>query len=207
MTIVFYYESPSFQTQFEKFEKLFYSIHNHTANSLNKEEFEKKKKNLNKYLDMFKIGIYNATLGFNSTAFIEESHFDNKNLWLIKATDLNRGRCIKIANKINDMKNIIKNFSEGISREPKADSEEEENKCDKNKKVKNASDKNKKKENKNSSDKNTPNRNSINKKNKNEKKSEEKNNEQLENINSNKDEENSSDEEEEKPKKKKIKKI
>lgn len=127
LTVIFHYESPSFQTQFDKFEKVFYCIHNFIANSSNKSEFELKKKNLNKYSEMFKIGIYNANLGLNSTTYIEESHFSGKNLWLVKATDLNRGRCIKIANKVDEIKHLIKSFSEGISRDPKANSEDEAN--------------------------------------------------------------------------------
>jgi len=125
LTVIFHYESPSFQTQFDKFEKVFYCIHNNIANSLNKAEFELKKKNLHKYLEIFKIGIYNAKLGSNTTSFIEESHYSGKNLWLVKATDLNRGRCIKIANKVDEIKHLIKNFSKGISTKANNDAEDE----------------------------------------------------------------------------------
>ncbi len=67
-------------------------------------------------------------MGLNSTAFIQKSHFNNKNYWLIKAIDLNRGRCIKISNKCDDIKQIIQTFSEGISRGIESEEIEEDKK-------------------------------------------------------------------------------
>jgi len=205
LTVIFHYDNPSFQTQFDKFEKIFYCIHNYIGNSLNVQEFELKKKNLQKYTEMFKIGIYNANLGYNTTTYVEDSHYNGKNLWLVKAIDLNRGRCIKIANKVDEIKNLIKNFSEGISRDPKADSEEENNQ--KNIKKKNNSkatnkkeEKLKNNENKNSALSNSTNNNktsTINNGNSADKKDEE----------GEKVKEESSASEGEKPKKKKLKKY
>lgn len=117
LTIVFYYDSPSFINQFANFEKLFLNIQKYILSSLNKEDFALGKKTLSRYSEIFKIGIYNAKFGINSTTYIEESHYSSKNYWLVKATDLNRGRCIKISNKLEEIKSLIRHFSEGISRE------------------------------------------------------------------------------------------
>lgn len=124
-----------FQYQFEKFEKVFNNINNYVLNSSDENEFNQKKDKILKYGEIFKTGIYNSKLGLNSTAFVEKSHFNNKNYWLIKAIDLNRGRCIKISNKCEEIKQIIQTFSEGISRgiNESEESEEENN----NKKLKN----------------------------------------------------------------------
>ena len=48
-----------------------------------------------------------------------------KNFWLVKAADLNRGRCIKIANNPDKIKSIIINFSEGIAREIESSDKDE----------------------------------------------------------------------------------
>lgn len=45
-------------------------------------------------------------------------------MWLVKAPDLNRGRCIKIGDRIEDLSLIIKKFYEGIYRDFKSSEEE-----------------------------------------------------------------------------------
>jgi hypothetical protein len=54
------------------------------------------------------------------------SFYIGKNMWLVKAIDLNRGRCIKIGNEINEILNIIRNFYEGIFKCFKKEKEAEE---------------------------------------------------------------------------------
>jgi hypothetical protein len=83
--------------------------------------------NIMKYASIFKLGISNDKLGHRTSAYIEESHYNGKNLWIVKAPDLNRGRCIKIADSIDSIKKIIKQFNEGIFRDFK-NSYDEENK-------------------------------------------------------------------------------
>lgn len=83
--------------------------------------------NIMKYASIFKLGISNDKLGHKTSAYIEESHYDGKNLWIVKAPDMNRGRCIKIADSLDAIKKILKQFYEGIFRDFK-NSYEEENK-------------------------------------------------------------------------------
>ena len=57
--------------------------------------------------------------------YIKPSHYNKKNYWLVKAPNLNRGRCIKISNNISKIHKILKKFHEGIIREFKESEEEE----------------------------------------------------------------------------------
>ena len=81
--------------------------------------------NIMKYASIFKLGISNDKLGHKTSAYVEESHYDGKNLWIVKAPDMNRGRCIKIADSMDAIKKIIKQFYEGIFRDFKNSYEEE----------------------------------------------------------------------------------
>ena len=51
--------------------------------------------------------------------------FNEKNFWLVKATDMNRGRCIKIGDSVLKIQKLIKKFYDGISRELKEGDENE----------------------------------------------------------------------------------
>ena len=57
--------------------------------------------------------------------FIQPSHYNKKNYWLVKAPNLNRGRCIKISDNISKIQKILKKFNEGIIREFKESEEED----------------------------------------------------------------------------------
>ena len=48
--------------------------------------------------------------GYKTTLHIPKSHFCGRNLWLVKAIDLNRGRCIKLSDNISGIESIIKHF-------------------------------------------------------------------------------------------------
>jgi hypothetical protein len=48
---------------------------------------------------------------------IDSGHYDGKNIWLLKAPDLNRGRCIRIVNNLQEILKLIKKFNEGIMRD------------------------------------------------------------------------------------------
>ncbi len=53
------------------------------------------------------------------------THFNKKNYWLVKAPDLNRGRCIKITDNIPKINKVLKKFNDGIIREFKEAEDEE----------------------------------------------------------------------------------
>ena len=118
------YDSPSFAGQMEAFENFYDYIGSYTGTWKSPEEFDFNE-NIMKYANIFKLGISNDKLGFKTSAYIEDSHYDGKNLWIVKAPDMNRGRCIKIADSLDSMKKIVKQFYEGIFRDFKNCYEEE----------------------------------------------------------------------------------
>ena len=74
------------------------------------------------YKDIFpKFDIYDKTmiedkdkLGSNTVIEIPKSHFTGKNMWVIKAINLNRGMCIKVVNNFKEMKQVIDKFKKGV---------------------------------------------------------------------------------------------
>ena len=76
------------------------------------------KKNNNikyKYRNLFDLEL-RGRIGYRTPLHIPKSHFSGRNLWLVKAIDLNRGRCIKISDNINGIESIIKHFYKGMKR-------------------------------------------------------------------------------------------
>ena len=48
--------------------------------------------------------------------YIPKNHFDGRNLWLLKAVNLNRGMCIKLIDSKENCEDIIRNFYQGIQK-------------------------------------------------------------------------------------------
>ena len=55
------------------------------------------------------------SIGYKTKVFIKPSYYDGKNMWIIKATDMNRGRCIRFSNNVNEIYDIMKSYYDGIS--------------------------------------------------------------------------------------------
>ena len=53
-------------------------------------------------------------IGSNTLIEIPTSHFSGKNMWVVKAINLNRGMCIRIVNNYEQMLQIINKFKEGV---------------------------------------------------------------------------------------------
>ena len=54
-------------------------------------------------------------IGRNTMIEMPLSHFSYKNMWVIKAINLNRGMCIKIVNNFSDMEKILEKFRQGVN--------------------------------------------------------------------------------------------
>ena len=54
-------------------------------------------------------------IGSNTLIELPISHYSGKNMWVIKAINLNRGMCIKVVNNFNDMKEVIEKFKNGVN--------------------------------------------------------------------------------------------
>ena len=115
-TIQIQYENANYLNQINSFSFLF----NHINEFLNKNT-------KTKYKDYFYIDPVNEKIGSKTPLYIHKNHFTDKNLWLIKAINLNRGRCIRIADSVEAAENIIKNFYQGVKKGFKEE-EEEDNK-------------------------------------------------------------------------------
>ena len=54
-------------------------------------------------------------IGKNTLVEIPKSHNCGKDLWIVKAINLNRGMCIKVANSFEQILKIIQKFKEGVN--------------------------------------------------------------------------------------------
>ena len=106
MTLPIKYESELFLFNMSAFNDIFNNIEKYISDS--HLEF--------KYKDLFQID-KNGKMGNKTFFYIPKTHYIGRNLWLVKAIDLNRGRCIKISDNIKDIKNIIKNFYIGVKKQ------------------------------------------------------------------------------------------
>ena len=53
-------------------------------------------------------------VGTNTCIEIPNTHFSGKNMWIVKAINLNRGMCMKIVNSYEQMIKVINKFKEGV---------------------------------------------------------------------------------------------
>ena len=117
-TIQIQYENTNFLKQFNSFSYLF----THISNFLDKNTKAR-------YKDYFYVEPLNDKIGAKTPIYIQKNHYTDKNLWLIKAVNLNRGRCIKIADSVESAESIIKHFYQGVMKGFKdGEKEDEENK-------------------------------------------------------------------------------
>ena len=77
------------------------------------EEKEKDKKN-------------DEAIGNNTLIEIPKTHYQGKNMWVLKAVNLNRGMCIKVVNSFEQMEKVINRFKEGVDYRFTAEKIEEE---------------------------------------------------------------------------------
>ena len=90
----------------DNFKEIFSNINNYifNNNSINNQLYNRNKI---PYRDLFPLD--NKKIGQKFYCEIPKSHFAGKNLWIVKAPNLNRGRCIKVFDNFN---NIIKFLNE-----------------------------------------------------------------------------------------------
>jgi hypothetical protein len=112
LTILIQYESPLFIRQFNSFEFFFNNIDSYVLTEPNNpkviRDWKIKYKNFF-YLD----NDDNSKVGLRSNIYISKNHYDGKNLWLIKAMNLNRGLAIKIIDSIEECHTYIKSYYQG----------------------------------------------------------------------------------------------
>ena len=55
------------------------------------------------------------TIGTNTLIEIPNTHYSGRNMWVVKAINLNRGMCIQIVNNFNQMMAVLNKFKEGVN--------------------------------------------------------------------------------------------
>ena len=88
------------------------SVPIYDKNKENKYEQEHNLNTINKQID--KNNTEPNIIGANTIIEIPETHFSEKNIWVVKAINLNRGMCIRIVNSYEQMINIIEKFKHGV---------------------------------------------------------------------------------------------
>ena len=53
-------------------------------------------------------------IGSNTLIEIPDTHYQGKNMWVLKAVNLNRGMCIKVVNSFQQMEKVINKFKAGV---------------------------------------------------------------------------------------------
>jgi len=96
-TVIIHYESPNYLVQLENFSKLFNNIKEFVG--YNTIDSKKSSRSEKKYANMFNLN-NSDKLGSKTNIYINPSHYDGKNLWLIKAPDMNRRREQVYSNKL-----------------------------------------------------------------------------------------------------------
>ena len=109
------------------FDTLFDDINNYIVNynDINKDLDKEKKKE--KYSKLFKTMNCNVfgrrkdlpkdtwMMGSRTPLEISDTHYEGKNLWVLKASNLNRGQCIRLLDSKEKFHEIIKDWSQGIN--------------------------------------------------------------------------------------------
>ena len=102
--------SSLFYSYRKSFKKIFDNIENYIfdSKSINDKIFDRRKIPYQSYFPW-----YNTKFGLKLYCEISKSHYDEKNLWIVKVPNLNRGRGVKIFNNYNDIISYIKKVGEG----------------------------------------------------------------------------------------------
>ena len=103
-TILFEYENGKYVEIMDSFDELFNNMDEYIINYNDINLLSEKKKDSKNYANNFSP---TERLGSKTPIVIPSTHYEkNKkgNLWILKAPDLNRGRCIKLINSISSLK-------------------------------------------------------------------------------------------------------
>lgn len=117
-TVIFQYDSVSYTSEMENLGNLYNNIKDFIAGVGPSPK-------LKKYNTMFSlINTGNEKIGSKTSIMLHPNHYDGKNFWIVKACNLNRGRCIKMADSFPKIQKLVKKFYEGITTEYTNENEE-----------------------------------------------------------------------------------
>ena len=119
LTFPIRYESQNYINEISSFIHIFNNINKYIDSDIDNLDIDLKKNTNNnykyKYRNLFDLEL-RGRIGYRTPLHIPKSHYSGRNLWLVKAIDLNRGRCIKISDNINGIESIIKHFYKGMKK-------------------------------------------------------------------------------------------
>lgn len=116
LTVILYYNSINFGSSFNNF----CEFHRQIDDIIFDVDCIKTTRNskIKRYCSLFEIrNSSNKLLGSKTICFIPPAQYFGKNLWLIKAVDLNRGRGIKLCWTLDSLEKYIKQFYDGFNLE------------------------------------------------------------------------------------------
>ena len=94
----------------ESFKKIFDNINNYIFenDSINNQLYDRRKI---PYRELFKLS--DVKMGLKFYCEVPKTHYAGKNLWIVKAPNLNRGRCIKIFDNYNEIIKFLNEMKKG----------------------------------------------------------------------------------------------
>jgi hypothetical protein len=109
-TVICKLNSPHFINNFNNFKAIFSSYKRYTGIN---------------YSNLFTHDGADAYICENMPIKIPETHSKGRNLWIIKPTNLQGGRCIQISDKQDEIERLMRKYVEGLERSLKASVEED----------------------------------------------------------------------------------
>ena len=110
LTIIFQFSSNLLSSQIENFKKLYNEIPDLIYKE-NKHKDESDESSTKYYSDYFNVNL-SKKLGSYQKLHIPKTHYNGKNLWLLKRDNLNRGRKIKVFSNLDDILKEINTLNE-----------------------------------------------------------------------------------------------
>jgi hypothetical protein len=123
-TVLLQYDTANYSSQVENFKLVHSNIKDYININKNQDFLASTstKLKIKKYNSLFPFfGAGNEKLGLKTSVNIPKTYFSDKNFWIVKACDLNRGRCVKMAESFQDIQNLVKQFYDGIRKEFKSE--------------------------------------------------------------------------------------
>ena len=99
-------EEEKYKGKYEVYSDIFPRLKKVDNSLKNKEQNDLKEKDKEK-----KVG---SIIGSNTLIEIPDTHFKGRNMWVLKAVNLNRGMCIKVVNSFQQMEKVINKFKSGV---------------------------------------------------------------------------------------------
>ena len=121
LTFPIRYESQNYINEISSFMQIFNNINKYIDSDADIDLKKNSNSNINnnnnkyKYRNLFDLEL-RGRVGYRTPLHIPKTHYCGRNLWLVKAIDLNRGRCIKLSDNLNGIESIIKHFYKGMKR-------------------------------------------------------------------------------------------